>query len=340
MENAAENFNTLFSCPHGSRLYGLEHAKSDYDYKNIYLPPLDKILACHRAETVKREWYEDINGVSTKIESEFIPLQKFMRDFFGGQTYALEMAFCIDHPGANVHDGRFVQLVDELKQYLTSNVKSMTGYAINQAMLYSVKGDRLEAIVKVAEYLTERTEKDPSLLHGRVHDVLDDIMALGLNEKYIFKTTTLLNGKEIPSIQLLGKVHHGTISILELHTRVVDMQADYGGRARKAMEDKGVDWKALSHALRVTHEANQLLATGELTFPFTGDTHKMLMDSKMGNMTFDDISALLKQGLDDLEVNKDSTKLPAEDEALREKFDAWMLKSVMMMYGVSHDSTI
>ena len=50
----------------------------------------------------------------------------------------------------------------------------------------------------------------------------------------------------------------------EVAARLVD---EFGERARQAERSEGVDWKALSHAVRVGRQAIELLGTGRITFP-------------------------------------------------------------------------
>lgn len=327
----------LFTMPHGSRLYGLENENSDYDYKSIYLPPLEHIICGKAPKTFNTKEMQTIEGKLTKVEIELIPLQKFMQDFFAGQTYALEVAFSLDHPQADIFDDRFVSATEYMRlYYLTSNIKSMVGYALNQAMVYGVKGERLNVITRVREFLDEYFEKYPNGKNALVNDIIDVLCKVGDNNKYIFKTYSVLNGVERPALQVLGKVHHGTITVGQLYLRLENMEQEYGGRARTAMEDKGVDWKALSHALRVIDEANELLTQKRLTFPFTGVQKQKLLDAKHAVMSFDEISALLAAGLQLIEDNKLTTELPAANPELQKRFEVWQTRTIMNMYHLNY----
>jgi len=53
-------------------------------------------------------------------------------------------------------------------------------------------------------------------------------------------------------------------SAREIAQRLVN---DYGQRALQAERSEGIDWKALSHAVRVGREALELLHTGKITLP-------------------------------------------------------------------------
>ena len=42
---------------------------------------------------------------------------------------------------------------------------------------------------------------------------------------------------------------------------------EYGKRARLAAENRDIDWKAISHALRAAFQIKEILTAGTITFP-------------------------------------------------------------------------
>jgi hypothetical protein len=70
---------------------------------------------------------------------------------------------------------------------------------------------------------------------------------------------------------------------------------EYGKRALQAETNQGVDWKALSHAVRIGRQAIELLSTGGVIFPRPDAEH--LLAIKTGRMTYqvvaDEIETLL-----------------------------------------------
>jgi len=65
----------------------------------------------------------------------------------------------------------------------------------------------------------------------------------------------------------------------------------YGERARMAQQNNGVDWKALMHAVRVCHEAIELLSTGNITFP--RPEAPLLLKIRKGEMQYSEVSQLI-----------------------------------------------
>ena len=66
-------------------------------------------------------------------------------------------------------------------------------------------------------------------------------------------------------VEVLGKKFRSTITVEYFAQKIRDMEAQFGNRSRSSA--KGVDWKALSHAVRVINEVEELLDDGFITFP-------------------------------------------------------------------------
>jgi hypothetical protein len=60
-----------------------------------------------------------------------------------------------------------------------------------------------------------------------------------------------------------------------------------------------VDWKALSHAVRVGHEALELLSTGKITLPLP--IAPLLLDIKQGRLPYQEVSDQIEKLLEDVE---------------------------------------
>ena len=161
----------LYSTQFGSRLFGTSTPASDTDIKHIELPDIQGLLVGRRIanRVVKTNAIENTKNGPDDIDTEFIPIQSLARDFYEGQTYALEIAFSIEgrHAKQTHYDrlgnvapmdpsSEFCQFIDELKStFLTSNIKAMMGYVVNQASLYSFKGERLNAVKAVKALMVD-----------------------------------------------------------------------------------------------------------------------------------------------------------------------------------------
>jgi len=107
-----------------------------------------------------------------------------------------------------------------------------------------------------------------------------------------------------------------------LFARVYD---EYGARARKAETNTGIDWKALSHAVRVAREAVELLETGHITFPLPYAAH--ILEIKTGALTYDVVAGEIEGLLEEVEKASAASSMPDKPD------QAFMDDLVAQEYG-------
>ena len=341
--------NKLFSCLFGSRLYGTQTLTSDLDLKHIFLPELDDLLVGKKIENKVKKTNTEKNtrNGADDVDEEFIPLQVFARHFVEGQTYALELAFAIEgrHAQQTIHDGglftesKFVPFVRELRhKFLTSNIKAMMGYVVNQASLYSFKGERLNV---TREAKTIFTSAARAFVNVKVGDVLkeDKWFAQKTEElcvrypKY-FKQTEYDIGTGVmkPCFKLLEKTIPFTDRVEHSLNVISAIEDKYGSRADQASEHN-VDWKATMHALRIVDEGIELLSTRKITLPFEQSYVDRLLSIKRGEQPLDPIKEELAQKLEQLKELESTTELPTFSD-VRDEFEAWLRMWMRDFYKV------
>jgi hypothetical protein len=123
-----------------------------------------------------------------------------------------------------------------------------------------------------------------------------------------------------------GKKYPQNLSIANAVVYAEKQFNEYGHRALLAKRNEGIDWKALSHAVRVADQAIELLTTHEIKFPL--ETRKTLLEIKCGEWTFDTVSQLIEQRFDELVDAQSKSSLPeTPDWEFMEQF-------VLHSYGV------
>jgi hypothetical protein len=75
------------------------------------------------------------------------------------------------------------------------------------------------------------------------------------------------SGQLVRHLEVCGRKMPFTSAIKAARDIAQRMVDEYGQRALQAERHEGIDWKALSHAMRVGREALELFATGRITFP-------------------------------------------------------------------------
>jgi len=88
--------------------------------------------------------------------------------------------------------------------------------------------------------------------------------------------------------------------------------AGYGQRALEAERQDGVDWKALSHAVRIGREAIELLETGQLRFPLQAAPR--LLTIKLGQVPYGEVVDEVEAVLGEVERAAALSALPDEPD--------------------------
>lgn len=264
----------LYSTLYGSHLYGTNTPQSDHDVKRIVLPDLSDLLLCKRVENKvkKTNTEKNVKNTADDVDQEDIPLQVFVRDFALGQTYALEIAFSCegDHAQQTFYDpfgDLFRDMVRKLKtEFLTSNIKAMMGYVVNQANLYSFKGERLNCAREFRELLmTMWTDKDAGddQLHDSLPDEKLEAYRESLGDDWAKFAPNAVGYKEFYGEQLAEAVKAGREALQVKFAALQEKYPKYfridqydigGGRMRPCfvLLEKTFPWSiTLNHALKV-----------------------------------------------------------------------------------------
>jgi hypothetical protein len=362
---------TLFSCLYGSRLYGTQTPTSDLDRKHIVLPALDDLLLGMgvKNKDKKTNTEKNVRNTQDDVDETFIPVQVFARDFYQGQTYALELAWALEgtHAEQSFYNELgmpclwgnmqgvvpFMDFTRELRsKFLTSNIKAMMGYAVNQASLYSFKGERLHCIQQV-EFLFDTADA----YYGNADAKWEKEETLeGLFGIPIWKERLLEACAKFPKYFKLGEYDIGggvmkpCFTLLEKclpftnkmdHTlRVIHtLHAKYGNRSAAAAATAGndtqtVDWKATMHALRIINQGIELLSTGKMTFPFEQAYVDKLLSIKRGEVALAVVTEEMTTGLDRMKELEQSTHLQPASHERKAELDAWLVGWMRRFYNV------
>ena len=344
---------SLFRVVSGSRLYGTANENSDYDYTVVCLTALDDLLL-NKKVTNRKVKPEGLKAgdkmLAGEEETEYLPLQVFLDDFFNGQTYALETAFAVKHrlhvstnflnenPFDPTEQSSFdfcVEMAEELiSNFLTRNVKKMVGYAVSQAKVYGLKTERFATIGEAIKLLDahkatfddERVYVKTTL--GESTALLEKLLAL----PHVRKSEVLnaKGGTELaPSLEMAGKQFTYSSKLPTVSDSLDKVMRGYGERV-KDFEGQGVDWKALSHAIRITEQVLELSRTGNLVFP--RPNAEMLATIKSGKMSLDEATEVLNRAFAEVDDAVNASVLQERTPELEKKFEQWKLKVLHKLY--------
>ena len=317
---------TILRIQFGSHLYGTSTSTSDLDFKSVYVPNARDILLGRVKGSIstKRPKAEGEKNYAGEVDEEAYSLQRFLGLLAEGQTVAMDVLFAppfayVDPPAAE-----WQTIVANRGRLITRKSAAFVGYCRQQANKYGIKGSRVAAARSVLKALDVGYEAHGSTAKLSIMaDEIERVFA-GVEHIAVFDQT-LENGVIIRHLDVCGRKLPYTSSIKngrEILQKLVD---EYGKRALQAESQQGVDWKALSHSVRVATQAIELLRTGRVTFPLPNAEHVMAI--KQGLIAYQDVGAEIESLLVEVETAAAQSALP--DEVDR----AWIEDFVAEVYG-------
>lgn len=279
----------------GSNLYGTNTKSSDIDYKGVFLPPIRDCILNKIPKSISYSSGDD-KSKNTKddIDEEIYSLQYFIKLACEGQTVAIDMIHANDECVVETSD-IWKEIVKNRSKFYTNNLSAFIGYARKQAAKYGVKGSRLNTCQEVLFFLKQQN-KESKLIH------LWDILPT-------YEHINFMRIDEMLMYQVCGKKFQSSVKVGYVIPIIEKFVEEYGSRAKLAAENKGVDWKAVSHAIRAAYQVKEIFETNDLIFPLKNAD--VLLKVKQGQMDYvTEVSPLLEELMDEVEELSKKSKLP------------------------------
>ena len=269
----------LYKTKFGSHLYGTDTENSDIDYKGIYLPKLSDLVMRYLIPDKKSINYstgdQHSKNTNQDVDIQYWSLQYWLSLVKVGDTNALDLLFSYgtSHEVVEFCDERMLPFFQNpLKMVNPKLTKAYVSYCNAQAKKYGLKGTRLSILKELIEFLNQNQLLIKN--GGLVREISQEILDLNYDKSLCFQKDDLL--------YICGKAHGLNIKILEFQTRINNEYEKYGHRARLAEQNEGVDWKAVSHAVRCIDQCKEFLETGKMTFPLI--SKEIITNIKLGNI--------------------------------------------------------
>jgi hypothetical protein len=281
----------------GSHLYGTNTDESDIDYKGVFLPDkrdilLNQIPKCRSFSTGN----DLVKNSPDDVDEEIYSLHYFIKLACDGQTVAIDMLHAPDNMLIESSD-IWRKIVSKKQRFYTKNLNSFVNYARRQASKYGIKGSRLNAALQVLNVLKSN---DPE---SRLRDVWNQLP----RNEYCHDIGIDPNGMR--QYQVCGKTFQESSSVGYVLPIINKFYDDYGHRAKLAAENKNIDWKAISHALRAAIQTKEILTTGTINFPLKDAP--FLLDVKSGRLDYaGEVAPVLESLMDEVEKLVNDSDLP------------------------------
>jgi hypothetical protein len=314
---------TVVRIEFGSHLYGTSTPESDHDYKSVYVPcALDILLQRVKGSTghkVKR--YEHERNAPEDTDDEAYSLQRYLGLQAEGQTVTIDMLFA---PTPIITTPLWEHIRGNKDRLLTKRSVAFVGYCRTQANKYGIKGSRVSAAKNAAELFSEHMLSSGTTAKvGDIEPLLSDLF----NEHTRVLTKETTPGKFETYFECCNRMVGFKNTLKEaagIYTRIYE---EYGKRARLAQSNEGIDWKALSHAVRVANEALELLLEHTVTFPLKNAAH--VLDIKQGRVSYQEVA-------DEIEGLLEAVEQASVSSSLRDTADQEFIDELVShIYGQS-----
>jgi hypothetical protein len=311
---------TIVKIKFGSHLYGTATPTSDLDIKGIYIPSARDILLQRITPIVSfnRSKERGEKNTAEDVDYELYSPAKFLSLVAEGQAMALEILFAPKSSMLSEPHPLWQEIQTLAPKLFTRQAACFLRYCKQQANKYGIKGSRVAAARIALEYLIKAEEENgPGAKLLLVQDSLKKLA--DKNEFLALGECVDSNGTNISYFEICGKKAPFNTSIKSARSMAQRLMDEYGERSLAAERNKGIDWKALSHAVRVGHQAVEFLTRQHITLPRPEAAH--LLDIKLGKLKFQEVGEEIEQLLIQVEDAALNSSLPENfDHSLIDNF--------------------
>lgn len=296
----------------GSHLYGTATHQSDTDIKAVHLPLRRDVLLQRVKSVVTRQ--TKLNGAEKNsaedVDYESYVLQKYLSLAAEGQTVALDMLFTPEFAWTSEPHPLWIEIRANKNKLLTCRYTSFVGYCRTQANKYGIKGSRMGAARAAVAFMRPFAEKIPT---KKLYDIATEITAFADSKEHIGVVEIAQHGVDadlppMKHIEVCNRKMPFHATIKRTYDTYLGLFNEYGLRARQAETNQGVDWKALSHAVRIGRQAVEVLSTGNVVFPRVDAEH--LLAVKTGKLEYRIVAKEIENLLSEIEVAAATSLLP------------------------------
>lgn len=293
----------------GATLYGTRTEHSDTDFKGVFVPLRRDILLqrAPRAISTHTRPAGLVKNTAGDVDDELYSLHYYVKLLLQGETTTLDMLFAPPPAWMN-RSATWRTIVGRPSIFISKNCTAFVGYCRTQAAKYGIKGSRVAAVRDTIATLEEL----PVETKLQDHAEWIRVSSQGKEHVLVVDLPSRKDGPLIPHLDVCDRKFAFTLKVGYVKKCLETILGEYGKRALAAEKNEGIDWKALSHAVRVIEEAKQLLRLHTISFPLA-DAER-IRDIKLGRFTYQEVAPLIERGLLDVEKAREESTLPEEPD--------------------------
>lgn len=296
----------------GSHLYGTDTPESDLDIKGVYMPSPDQIMMGEWPDVVSLSTNKSSDkNTAEDVDEEYYSIHKFMKMLMKGEVVALDI---LHAPNDVIYQSS--PLWEELRVnsdlFNTSSMAAFVGYAQKQAAKYGIKGSRLNDAKEVLEWLDDlaNCESPEAKIQAFPFFSLDHV-------EHLEQTSTGIN-----QLKICGLTIQGTMKVNYAADIIRGYISKHGARAKLAAKNEGIDWKAVSHAIRAAMELKEIYTKGKISFPLKEAV--FLKKIKAGELDYISVVApILEEKVEEVKTLAENSDLPEKVD--KKAWDKWLI---------------
>lgn len=279
----------LIKTIYGSRLYGMETETSDTDLRLVYTPSYENLVLGTRP---------DFKVVG---DHEAFTLEKFLKGFAEGQSYALEIAHAKGEAILESH-GSWQSVLEFLPEIYTKNIAATVDFARSMANRYIVRAERYNAVLAFIDFLSKLNPD------ARLRDYA--LPAIIPTSEHLHMSTVQNVGKDEISVKLCDRHYLVNNTVGHTLTQVTALANSYGKRVTNNAASTEEDWKSLAHAYRLADEACEWIELCAVTLP--RPNKELLKDIRFGRLSLTEVNEMLDEKLAELGTLVAKSTLPTQ----------------------------
>jgi predicted nucleotidyltransferase len=293
--------NKICKIKFGSFLYGTDTFNSDLDIKGIFLPDIKELITQKAISYDIKLTSPNSKNSKEDVDEEYFSIQRFLKLAIEGQTVVLDMLHVNDKNILETSE-IFEQLRSLKRKFYTKNLNAFVKYTINQANKYSLKGARLSNIQNAIEIL----------------ESLDDNVVIG---QYKDSFTGEYISKDDKFLSICSKKFEWNLKAKYVKDILYNYYNKYGSRTKEAKDNDNVDFKALSHALRVAYETRSIYINNDIIFPLP--EADFIKKVKLGELDYKLVADVLNELIDEIKILSGKSNLPLKCD--EDFWDKWLI---------------
>jgi hypothetical protein len=285
--------NIILESIFGSHLYRLNTENSDTDFKGIILPSKDDILLGRTNYHIDASSnHSHSKNTKNDVDKTYYTLQYFIKLASQGETVALDML----HGNSKdwiISSEIWEYLVNNRHRFYTKSMESYIGYCRKQAAKYGLKGSRLGEIESMITFLNR----------------YDAEQTIGNIQFYGNDFGKWITFKDMNFYEFVGSKFQDTLKVKYMIETLSKIYDKYGERSKLAKENKNLDFKAISHALRAGFQVKDIFTKGFFEYPL--GQSEFLLNVKLGLLDFTTIvQPTLEQLVNDVYELSEKSEYP------------------------------